>query len=138
MAFTLMEIVMVVVILGILATLTIPPFNRVMERARDNEARTNLLLIQAAERVYQAENGVFFPAVGITESNLTVINSTLNLNLNANQWQYRIQAPATLPATDPYQAWAKRYSPDYSNGGFNREFSLLSNGTTPTCTGTCP
>lgn len=135
MGFTLMEIVIVVLVLGVLATITIHPFNGIMERARDSEARTNLMLIQAAERVYYAENGVACipPACG----NLGAINSELNLNLNANQWAYSIGALPAPPANH-YQASAQRLTPPYSNGGFNRSFTLLSNETTPACTGTCP
>jgi len=60
--FTLMELLIVVIIVGILSTLALPQFPRAMERARQAEARAMLGQIYQAERIYYAERNNYVPA----------------------------------------------------------------------------
>lgn len=53
--FTLIELMIVVAIIGILATLGVPQFQRFQARARQAEARTNLSGIYMAMKSFQAE-----------------------------------------------------------------------------------
>lgn len=55
-SFTLMELMIVVVILGVLATLSVTQYISARERALDREAEANLRLILAAERTYRMED----------------------------------------------------------------------------------
>lgn len=57
--FTLIEVLIVVIILGILATIAIPQFTRVVERARRGEALTHIAALQTGERLFQLENDAF-------------------------------------------------------------------------------
>ena len=128
--FTLIETVTVVVILGILVSLGVPVYNRAAERARDKEAITNLLLIQAAEKIYKAENGFNYPNAKFGDVDLVAdINTNLHLNLNENEWDYRITTDFWV-----WFAWARRNA-----SGFDRTYSINETATAPpTCSGACP
>lgn len=57
--FTLIELMIVVTIIGVLATVAIPMYQVVPERSKSTEAVTALGLVRSAMRVYYAEHGTF-------------------------------------------------------------------------------
>lgn len=57
--FTLIELMVVVLIVGILVAIAIPVYGGVVENARDESCRTNLRSIEGASAQYQAEFGVW-------------------------------------------------------------------------------
>ena len=54
--FTLLELLMVVIIIGILASVALPQYTRVAERSRAAEALTNLAALRSAELRFKAAN----------------------------------------------------------------------------------
>jgi len=56
-AFTLIELMIAVAIVGILAAVAIPTFMRFQMKAKAGEAKTNLSAIRTAEESYRAEHG---------------------------------------------------------------------------------
>ena len=85
--FTLLELMVVVIIVGILSALGASQYNAAKEKAIDNEARANLRLILAAERMYRMENSVYIAA-----GSNAVVNANLRLALpvtNSN-WDYAV------------------------------------------------
>lgn len=62
--FTLIELMIVVVIIGVLAAIAIPKFSNVQDLARQSSCRGNIRTIATAEAVY-------FPAYGCFTSDIT-------------------------------------------------------------------
>jgi len=88
-SFTLLEILVVIIIIGVLATLGISQYIPSREQAMSREAQANLKLITAAEKIYRMENGTFYPASGL-QNNVNTININLKLSLAATNWAYEI------------------------------------------------
>ena len=57
--FTMVELMIVVTIIGLLATIAMPMFQMVPERSKSTEAVTALGLIRSSMRVYYVEHGTF-------------------------------------------------------------------------------
>jgi type IV pilus assembly protein PilE len=57
--FTLTEVLIVVIIIGILATLALPMLVKTLEKARVGEADSNLNLIRTGEKIYFLEYSIF-------------------------------------------------------------------------------
>jgi general secretion pathway protein G len=64
--FTLIEIMVVIIILGLLATLVIPNITGYTEKAKREKARADIASLEGALELFRADNG-FFP---ITEQGL--------------------------------------------------------------------
>jgi len=129
--FTLIELIIVVVVIGILVAFASPQFAVTRERALDREARAAIALIQAAEKIYRMEEGLYYPSPSGTETSIPNINNLLRLDLptDATGWVYSVNSSAQ-------QATARRNKP----GG--RAYSIPFNSDTITCAGTasdpCP
>jgi prepilin-type N-terminal cleavage/methylation domain-containing protein len=100
--FTLLEIIIVIVIIGILSTFGISQYIPARERALGKEATANLKLIAAAERIYRMENDTYYPASG-TVNGVNNINTNLKLSLTTQSWHYSITG-----GTDTFTASASR------------------------------
>jgi type IV pilus assembly protein PilA len=80
--FTLVEIMIVVVIIGLLAAMAIPAFQKVRQASQDKAVLNNARQISAAADQYFLENGVS----SVTMSNLIgTSNYVKALNLVANE-----------------------------------------------------
>ncbi len=84
--FTLTEILIAIVVLGVLAGLALPNYFRTVEQARSNEAVANLNIIRMGERIYRLNNGRYWPNPDGTDNTLATINSTLNIELNTTYY----------------------------------------------------
>ena len=120
--FTLIEIMVVVIIIGILAGLAIPNYVNTREKAFDKEAISGLKLIRAANRQYYAANDKYFPASGTTVG-LAAINGNLAIALTGTSWTYSL----TCFGGGGINATAVR------NG--NRTWWVTNDSAEPACTG---
>jgi type II secretion system protein G len=89
--FTLIELMIVVVIIGILAALAIPRFTQASARAKEKEADGILKQIYTLQETYKANNGKY--ATDFT--GLTTVGWTAPQNL---KW-YTLPSAPTFPVT---------------------------------------
>ena len=82
--FTLVEVLIVVIIIGILAAIGIPQFAASIEKAKGGEARSGLGNIQTGEKVYWAENERY-----------TTDTTLLDISLAPKYWTFSIATAAS-------------------------------------------
>lgn len=111
--FTLLELIVVIIVIGILASIALPIYTKAMENAYDQEAITNLKLIKAAATIYFSEHGEYPEgcASGIFNTCTQQINQMFHLNLPIiwpPHWAYSFVPP---PSRDSFYASACRLGP---------------------------
>ena len=57
--FTIVELLIVIVVIGILAAITIVAYNGIQTRARDAKRTADISSIQKAIELYKADNGIY-------------------------------------------------------------------------------
>lgn len=122
--FTLLEIIVVLIILGIIATLGFMQYTRVIEKGRTAEAKTNLGTLRTMAMAYYEEHGVHIDAAYIA----SVLNLPTDACNSNYYFQYDIQN--TDDATGDFEVVATRCvtgsggkAPDYS--GTDGAYSLI-------------
>ncbi|MCM8798911.1 MAG: type II secretion system GspH family protein [Candidatus Omnitrophica bacterium] len=106
-AFTIIEIMTVVIILAILATLALPPLIKTMDAAKGRLAKTNLKLILAAEKVYRNEVGAYMPITGgKVGAEHTWFKKYLGLDLKETDFEYEVDTTG-----DPVNRFTARARP---------------------------
>ena len=110
-AFTLIEILIVVVILGILAAVIIPQFTNAADDASISSARTQLQTMRSQIELYRAQNGAYPTAAG------TNAGADSDGNGAQNQWDDMIDGGYMRSSP----TWAANFSESYTqgNGGFD-------------------
>lgn len=86
--FTLVEVLIVVIIIGILAAIGIPQFASSIEKAKGGEARAGLGHIQTGEKVFFAENEYYTTTLG-----------SLDITLTQRYWSFTISTPSSTSYT---------------------------------------
>jgi len=94
-AYTLVELVLVVTIIGILSGVGVMSYSKSRDKALSREAIANLKLIAAAEKIYKMEDsGGDYVACNCTGTsscnNASGCNTRLKLNLNPTNWRYGV------------------------------------------------
>lgn len=89
--YTLTEILIAIVLLGILAGLAVPTYFTTIEQSRSNEAKSNLYTIWMAEKIYKLNNNVYYP-FDTSTSTLTSINSALNIEVATQYYTLTVGA----------------------------------------------
>lgn len=131
-AVTLLELIVVVIIISILATVTGLNYQRTIEQARDKEALACLRLIRTGERIYRSEHEPpqFFPWDTVAEQSQTnasnQINPGLRLSLTTQNWHYFV---TELNQSDNFRARAVRQN---APANFSREWIITNADCNPT------
>ena len=115
-AFTLLELIVVIVVIGVLAGVAVPRFSHTIEKSRIAEAINILATLRNAQEVYNLENGAYTATIG----NLDV---TIPVSKN-------FVAPTTA-AANPIASIQRNAS------GYNYTLKIDSDGTVK-CTGVAP
>ena len=116
-AFTLIEVMIVVVILGILAAVVIPKILDRPDQARHSAAKSDIAVIMQQLKLYRLDN-TFYPSTDQGLQALTVKPATNPLPMNWKQGGYLERLP-----NDP---WGRPYL--YLNPGVKSEIDVLSYG----------
>jgi len=130
LAFTITEMIVVVVILGVLAGIAIPNYNKTIERSHVQDAINQLSALHAAETIQFARTGSYWPASATTYL-ITDINTNLKLNIIENDMTYSCQG--FQGATFTCQA-SRNPSGSYAVTVTEAPLSA----TNPACSGSCP
>lgn len=111
--FTIVELGITIVILGIIVSLAIPSYYRVIEESRSNEAKVNLNTIYMGEKIYFLNhNGVYWvPGDNPPVDGAGSINTTLNIDIRPQFYTIdSIAIGTTGSATTSFLATASRSS----------------------------
>ena len=105
--FTLIELLVVVLIIGILAAIAVPQYQKAVEKARVAEAKSVLKAIAQAQDAYMLSSPDGRAAFDLTELDITIPESSI--------WEYYIDEDLG-PGT--YDLSADRRGKDYQIGYF--------------------
>jgi prepilin-type N-terminal cleavage/methylation domain-containing protein len=108
---SLIEIVLVTVIIGILASLTVPSFHQALEQSRADIASANLRAIWSAQRLYWLENRTYAVDLGTLQS-LDLLDSSIS-----DQTFYTYEVDYATSST--FSASAFRVGNQSWNGAFS-------------------
>jgi prepilin-type N-terminal cleavage/methylation domain-containing protein len=106
--FTFLELIIVVVIVGILAAMTIPNMSTTVERTRSRSAKYNLVAIYNAQKRFKLRNNVYF-YTGATNATKANINANLNLNIEDSYFTYNITPYTHTDGGIGFNATATRF-----------------------------
>jgi prepilin-type N-terminal cleavage/methylation domain-containing protein len=101
--FTLVELLIVIVILGILATVTVLAVSGITDKAKENTCTADGATLQTAYESAYVQNGAVVPTLAELQAALSDNNSTkVAASAGAGVWGYSagtLTAPTDAPAT---------------------------------------
>ena len=145
--YTLVEMMIVLVVMGVMISFGIPQFSRALEQSRADVAGANLRAIWTAERIYWLEYRNYAPNLPWLASNTPPLQTTQNAGYPLLDpsivpgsscpldpyYSYQVQVPA-VDGT-PFTATAQRIG----SGSWSGTLAITQDGTfTSTSTLTCP
>ena len=96
--FTLTELMIVTVIIGIMAAMSVPSFRRAVEQSRADVAVANLRAIWAAERLFWLENHMYTPTPATALQNLQNLG-LVDKEIVSGTGGYTYSVPSTTATT---------------------------------------
>ena len=149
-AFTLTELMIVVVIISIIAAFAVPNYAKAVERSHRRDAEMQLTSIYTANFQYRAVNSIFWPPTA-GNRDVTAINDPVNglgLGVIPNGMTYFCSNSNTSEGADDsdpntFTCWAHRGPATNATDDFRVEVNqgLITPGVNPVCvngTMTCP
>ena len=120
--FTLIELMIVVVIIGILAALAIPRFMQASLKSKVSEAKPVLKQILIAAQAYYQESGQYPPTVNDLFDNLSTWTD-LGISVDQPTGKARFQYNVTTGGTDGFAAVAIPVGAEGTNAASSRELA---------------
>ena len=93
--FTLIEVLIVVIILGILATIAVPQFTKIVTKAKASEATTNIAAINTGLEIWKLEHSGNYPSYATA----ALLNTGLDITITADEFTYAVTGGATYVVT---------------------------------------
>jgi prepilin-type N-terminal cleavage/methylation domain-containing protein len=127
--YTLVEMIVVLVVVGVLTSFGIPQFTRALEQSRADVAGANLRAIWTAERIYWLDNRNYTDSLPVLV-NLNLLDPSITSSTSNTFYTYNV----TTPDTATFTATAQRAG----NGSWSGSLTITQDGTlsgTLTCPG---
>ncbi len=123
--FTLTEVLVAMVMVGMMAGFALPSYFSSMEEARSNEAKTNLYIIYTAEKIYAlSHSGDYLGFSG--NPTVAALNSSVSgLSIDIAEQYYDVNS-VTTPTSSTFSATATRNGT--SGGGTTRAYNITQAG----------
>ena len=124
--FTLIELMIVVVIIGILAAIAIPNFIAMQNRAKEGSTKSNMHTLQLAAEDYGVQNDGVYAATcdGTHIANLLPANFKNPFNGAATAWEDRAVFVAGPTATSGMSSYADSSTSQYNIKGYGKTAAI--------------
>jgi len=126
--FSLVELTIVVVILGVLATFAVPRFMSSVERTKASESFSYLAQIETAQARYNAEKGIY--ATSVADLDIAIDNPEFfdASAPSSSDWETRWEMKLTRNGASSGYG---RYTVVFDQDGFNRGASTIPDALAP-------
>jgi prepilin-type N-terminal cleavage/methylation domain-containing protein len=142
--FTLVELMVVVIVVTSLTVMALVSYTKTLNRGYADTAMQQAILIHGAQDAYHAKNGVYWPQSATPVTDVTQINTNLQLSLTTDKYNYSCTGNAngsTWSCTTTY-----KNSPNFiitvnqfPLTAFLGTHAVVEAGTAnPACTANCP
>lgn len=132
--FTLVEVMVVLVIVGVVVGISVPHFGRAIEQSRADFAVANLRAIWAAQRIYWLENHVYADKLSQETPKGLFELGLLDPEIVRTTGDYIYTIPSA--GSDAFQAVATRQESAYWAGAFTIDQTGTTSGVLATTGGT--
>jgi type II secretion system protein G len=129
--FTLIELMIVVVIIGILAAIAIPNFIAMQDRAKEGSTKSNMHTVQLAAEDYGVRNDGVYKAtmtVGTTDADFqlpgTFKNPFTGSTAEDNAWENRANYVSPASATAGITSYADSATTSYNVKGHGKKGAI--------------
>ena len=99
--FTIVELLIVIVVIAILATLVIVTFTGIQQKARDSKRETDIDALDSHLEAYYADNG-YYPTIAALQDSTWVANNMKGLDPSALKDPKGSSITGNAPATGTY------------------------------------